>query len=129
MLVVDDDEAIIELLRFLFEEDGLVVQAARNGREALRSLGSELPDLVILDLRLPGLSGLEILREIREDEKWQDLPVIILTVDSSPQTMLEGWKLGVYAYFVKPFDPDEVIHVARRVLSLPRSQPEASRTA
>ncbi len=74
---------------------------------------------MILDLRLPGMSGLDILREIREEEKWRDLPVIILTVDSSPKTMVEGWRLGVYGYFVKPFDPDELLHVTRRVLSLP----------
>lgn len=118
VLVVEDDPALIELLRFLLEREGLQVTVARDGLEALDQLAAHPPDLMLLDLRLPKLEGMDVLWEIRNNPQWQALPVIILSVDDSPRTMLQGWQLGVDGYFVKPFDPDELLRVVRRVLSL-----------
>lgn len=123
VLVVEDDAAIIDLLRFLLEHEGLEVEVARDGLEALDKMEIWLPDLVLLDLRLPKLEGIDVLWEMRQNPKWSNIPVIIISVDSSPQTMLQGWRLGVDSYFVKPFDPDELIRVIRRIIYVSRLEP------
>jgi DNA-binding response OmpR family regulator len=121
---VEDDAAIIELLRFLLEQEGLEVEVARDGLKALDKMEAFSPDLVLLDLRLPKLEGMDVLWEMRQNPRWNNVPVVIISVDSSPQTMLQGWRLGVDSYFIKPFDPDELIRVIRRILSV--SRPELS---
>ncbi len=123
VLVVEDDAAIIELLRFLLEQEGLEVEVAHDGLEALDKMEVWSPDLVLLDLRLPKLEGMDVLWEMRQNPKWSNIPVIIISVDSSPQTMLQGWRLGVDSYFIKPFDPDELIRVVRRIISVSRPEP------
>lgn len=124
VLIVEDDAAIIELLRFLLEQEGLEVEVARDGLKALDKMEAFSPDLVLLDLRLPKLEGMDVLWEMRQNPRWNNVPVVIISVDSSPQTMLQGWRLGVDSYFIKPFDPDELIRVIRRILSV--SRPELS---
>lgn len=122
VLVVEDDVAIIELFRLLLEQEGYRVEAAQDGLEALDMLKNSPPDLVILDLRLPKLEGLDVLREMRSDTILKSVPVVIVSVDDSPQAMLRGWQLGVDGYFVKPFDPEELLRLIRHILSLPCSE-------
>ncbi len=124
VLIVEDDDAILELLRFLMEQEGLEVEVAKDGLDALTRMETRMPDLVLLDLHLPKLEGMDVLWEMRQQPQWENVPVVIISVDSSPQSMLQGWRLGVDSYFVKPFDPDELVRVVRRILSLP--QPEMS---
>ncbi len=123
VLVVEDDAAIIELLRFLLEQEELEVEVAHDGLEALDKMEVWSPDLVLLDLRLPKLEGMDVLWEMRQNPKWSNIPVVVISVDSSPQTMLQGWRLGVDSYFIKPFDPDELIRVIRRIISVSRREP------
>lgn len=123
VLIVEDDTAIIELLRFLFEQEGIEVEVARDGLEALDRLEISQPDLVILDIKLPKLEGTDVLWEMRQNPKWSNIPVVVISVDSSPQTMLQGWRLGVDSYFVKPFDPDELMRIVRRILFASRPGP------
>ncbi len=123
VLVVEDDAAIIELLRFLLEQEGFEVEVAKDGLEALDKMEVWMPDLVLLDLRLPKLEGMDVLWEMRQNPKWNNVPVIIISVDPSPQTMLQGWRLGVDSYFIKPFDPDELVRVVRRIISVSRPEP------
>lgn len=118
VLIVEDDPALIELLRFLLEQEGLEVEVAHDGLEALDKMEVWMPDLVLLDLRLPKLEGMDVLWEMRQNPKLSNTPVVIISVDSSPQTMLQGWRLGVDSYFIKPFDPEELIRVVRRILSV-----------
>ena len=120
---MEDDAAIIELLRFLLEQEGLEVKVAHDGLEALDRMEAFSPDLVLLDLRLPKLEGMDVLWEMRQNPRWNNIPVVIISVDSSPQTMLQGWRLGVDSYFIKPFDPGELIRVVRRILSVSRPEP------
>lgn len=123
MLIVEDDPAIIELIRFLLEREGIEVEVAHDGLEALDRLETFSPDLILLDLKLPKLEGMDVLWEMRQNSKWSNLPVVVISVDSSPHTMLQGWRLGVDSYFIKPFDPDELLRVVRRILSLPHPEP------
>src|SRR5690606_24471858 len=99
---------------------------AASGPEALRALEAEVPDLVVLDLMLPGLSGMEVLREIRRQEAWRDLPVILLTAKREENDRLEGFRSGADDYVSKPFSPQEVVlrvaAVLRRVQQPPPSR-------
>lgn len=122
VLIVEDDPAIMELLRVLLEQEGCEVETARDGLEALERLRAFPPDLVILDLRLPKLEGMDVLWEMRQDSRLKSVPVVIVSVEDAPETMLQGWRLGVDSYFVKPFDPEELMRIVHRILTLPHQE-------
>lgn len=107
ILVVDDDKHILDAFEQVLTERGYEVSQARHGREALDLLQAERPSVVIMDVRLPGMSGLEALARIREcDAK---LPVIIITGHGTMETAVEAMKLGAVDYHLKPFNPQEIL--------------------
>lgn len=113
VLVVDDEERIIRFVRLHFEMKGARVLEATNGREALELVRTELPDLVVLDVRMPGMDGLETLRELR---RVSDVPVIMLTVQADEPDRVLGLDLGADDYMAKPFSPVELVSRAQAVL-------------
>jgi DNA-binding response OmpR family regulator len=117
VLVVDDDASIHKVLRLNLELEGYTVVSAFNGEEALECLASSRPDLVLLDVMMPVLDGLEVLRRIRENDATADLPVILLTARSTEEDMWEGWQRGVDYYLTKPFDIEELLRSMDRLLS------------
>jgi len=117
ILVVDDEPAIVRLLRATLQVDGYAVVAADRGEQALPLLENERPDLVILDLMMPGMDGFETLRWIRSRSK---VPVIMLTARASDADTLKGLQGGADDYVTKPFNPDEL--AARVTAVLRRSQ-------
>ena len=117
ILVVDDEPAIVRLLRATLQVDGYAVVAADRGEQALPLLENERPDLVILDLMMPGMDGFETLRRIRSRSK---VPVIMLTARASDADTLKGLQGGADDYVTKPFNPDEL--AARVTAVLRRSQ-------
>ena len=117
ILVVDDEPAIVRLLRATLQVDGYAVVAADRGEQALPLLENERPDLVILDLMMPGMDGFETLRRIRARSK---VPVIMLTARASDADTLKGLQGGADDYVTKPFNPDEL--AARVTAVLRRSQ-------
>ncbi|HUE96406.1 MAG TPA: response regulator transcription factor [Longimicrobiaceae bacterium] len=123
ILVVDDEPDISALVAYHLARESYRVRTASSGPEALRAIESDVPDLVVLDLMLPGVSGLEVLREIRRQEAWKDLPVILLTAKKEETDRLEGLRLGADDYISKPFSPQEVVlrvaAVLRRVQQPP----------
>jgi two-component system, OmpR family, phosphate regulon response regulator PhoB len=123
ILVVDDEPDISALVAYHLARETYRVRTAATGQEALRAMEAEVPDLVVLDLMLPGLSGLEVLREIRRQEAWKDVPVILLTAKKEETDRLEGLRLGADDYVSKPFSPQEVVlrvgAVLRRVQQPP----------
>lgn len=123
-LVVDDIADIRLVMRLALEPYGFQVTEAGSGSEALDALGagSELPDLVVLDVQMPDLDGWETLRVIRGNPVTATLPVIMCTVKARPQDMARGWELGCDGYVSKPFGPRELADEARSVLS--RSEEE-----
>jgi two-component system phosphate regulon response regulator PhoB len=123
ILVVDDEPDISALLAYHLARESYRVRTAASGSEALRAMELEAPDLVLLDLMLPGLSGLEVLREIRRQLAWRDIPVILLTAKSEEQDRLEGLRLGADDYVSKPFSPQEVVLRVGAVLRRVRQQP------
>nr|HID14126.1 response regulator transcription factor [Anaerolineae bacterium] len=124
ILVVDDELKIVRLVRAYLEGAGFRVVVAYDGQEALAVFRHERPDLVILDLNLPGLDGLDVCRAIR---RHSDVPIIMLTARIEETDRLIGLELGADDYVVKPFSPREVVArvraVLRRTEGLPR-QPE-----
>ena len=106
ILVADDEPNIVRLLRLYLRNEGYEVVAAGDGRQALDRFAAEAPDLVLLDLMMPQLSGLEVCTEIR---KKSDVPVIMLTARSEDIDKIVGLEMGADDYITKPFNPREVV--------------------
>lgn len=109
ILIVDDEEPILELLSFNLEKEGYEVSLARNGDEALESMRKKIPDLVVLDLMLPGMDGLEVCRQMRQYSKFSEIPVIMLTAKGEEVDKIVGLELGADDYMTKPFSPRELV--------------------
>ncbi|MEE0946093.1 MAG: response regulator transcription factor [Acutalibacteraceae bacterium] len=113
ILIVDDDENICELLRLYLEKDGFEVYSVNNGIKAVEAEGKYLPDLILLDIMLPGIDGWQVCREIR---KSSDVPIIMLTAKGETFDKILGLELGADDYVSKPFDAKEVIARIKAVL-------------
>jgi DNA-binding response OmpR family regulator len=113
ILVVDDEPQILQLLRDHLEAAGFSVLDAADGRGAVRVAGTEHPDLIVLDLGLPGLDGLDVTRSLRKDNP---VPIIMLTARSDESDKLVGLELGADDYMTKPFSPKELVARIRAVL-------------
>ena len=113
ILVVDDEPKIARLLRDYLERAGFGVSVAHDGREALMRARTERPDLVILDLGLPALDGLDVTRQLRRDG---DLPILMLTARDDEADRVAGLELGADDYVTKPFSPREVVARVRAIL-------------
>jgi DNA-binding response OmpR family regulator len=125
VLVVDDDPRVSDVVRRYLERDGFTVGLAADGPAALRAFGQDKPDLVVLDLMLPGLDGLEVCRRMRAVAP--DLPVIMLTALGEESDRVLGLEIGADDYVTKPFSPRELVLRIRSVLR--RATPPASATA
>jgi two-component system phosphate regulon response regulator PhoB len=121
VLIVEDELPQVELLRYNLEADGLAVTVASDGEEALLKIEEEAPDLVLLDWMLPGLSGMEVCRRLRQRSATRQLPIIILTARGEESDRIMGLESGADDYVVKPFSPSEMIARVRAVLR--RSRP------
>jgi two-component system alkaline phosphatase synthesis response regulator PhoP len=113
VLVVDDDVKTVDLIRLYLDRDGYQVLTAYNGVEALRLARENYPDLIVLDLMLPDIDGLEVCRTLRRES---DVPIIMLTARTTDQDKLTGLDLGADDYMSKPFSPKEVVARVRAVL-------------
>ena len=109
ILVVDDEEPILELLRFNLEKDGYQVSGAKDGQEALERVEREQPDLIVLDVMLPGMDGLEVCRILRLNPRFQQIPIIMLTAKGEEIDTILGLELGADDYMTKPFSPRELL--------------------
>lgn len=108
-MVIEDEKEIRDLVRYNLEKAGFRVAAAGDGEEGLRQLFAARPDALVLDLMLPGMNGLEILREVRGEPATHDLPVIVLTARSAEMDKLLGFEHGADDYLTKPFSPRELV--------------------
>ncbi|HEX9842528.1 MAG TPA: response regulator transcription factor [bacterium] len=105
ILVVEDEEDILELVRFNLAKDGFRVEGLASGEEGLRAVRSQPPDLLILDLMLPGMDGLEVCRRLRADEATRQVPIVMLTAKGEEADIVTGLELGADDYIPKPFSP------------------------
>jgi len=121
VLVVEDEPDISGLLAFHLEREGYQVLRSRNGAEALQLVRARRPDLVLLDLMLPGIDGLEVCRRLRQDPATAALPIVMLTAKGEEVDRVLGLELGADDYIVKPFSPKEVVARVRAVLRRARA--------
>ena len=122
VLVIEDEKEIRDLVRYNLERAGYRVAAVADGDQGLERLFAARPDLLVLDLMLPGRNGLEILREVRGEPTTRELPVIVLTARSTEMDKLLGFEHGADDYLTKPFSPRELL--ARVEALLRRSRPD-----
>jgi len=123
ILVIDDEKDLIELVRYNLEKDGFDVIAATDGQSGLEVVKKHRPDLVVLDLMMPGLDGLQVCQQLRADPRAGRIPVIMLTAKATEADRIVGLELGADDYITKPFSPREVLARVKAVLR--RSAPAA----
>jgi len=109
VLVIDDDPVIVKLLRVNFELEGFNVISAGDGREGVEKARNERPDVVISDIMMPTMNGLELVSTLKSDPNTADLPVLLLSAKAQLADVQRGFELGADDYVTKPFDPIELI--------------------
>ncbi len=115
VLIVDDDEAVLGLIAATLTVAGIDSRTATNGTEALNSISTTLPDCVVLDIMMPGPSGLDLCAALRADQRTGAIPVILLTARDQLDDRAAGFDCGADDYITKPFHPDDL---SRRVIAL-----------
>ena len=126
VLVVEDEPDIAALIAYQLTRAGFRVETAGDGPEALRALGRQIPDLLVLDRMLPGLSGDDVLRQLKSESATMNIPVLILTAKREQEDRIEGLELGADDYLTKPFSPRELV---LRVQAILRRAQEAGMTS
>ncbi len=123
VLIVEDERDIRDLVLFHLEREGFQVSSASSGEEALRQVRHATPDLVLLDLMLPAMGGLEVCRKLRQDPATVALPIVMLTAKGDEVDRVLGLELGADDYIVKPFSPKELLARVRAVLRRAKPAP------
>ncbi len=116
ILIVDDERDIVELVRFNLKREGYQTLVAFSGEAALSMATKELPDLVVLDLMLPGIDGLEVTRRIRDNAMTYEIPIVMLTAKGEESDIVTGLEIGANDYISKPFSPRELVARIRGIL-------------
>ena len=116
ILVVDDEEDILELVRYNLVREGYAVSTALSGEEALKAAVAEPMDLIVLDLMLPGIDGLEVARRLKQNSETKEAPIVMLTAKGEEADIVTGLELGADDYVTKPFSPRILIARIKAVL-------------
>lgn len=117
LLIVDDEPNLLRALEALLNADGFEVTTARSGPDAMVKLAQAVPDLIVSDIRMPGMSGYELARQLRDSSRTALVPIIFLTAKGESEDRIEGFRAGVDAYLTKPFVPDELLALINNILS------------
>lgn len=124
VLVVEDEQDILELLTYNLEKEGYRTVTALTGEEALERVSEDKPDLILLDLLLPGLDGLEVCRRLKHDDCSRDIPILMVTAKGEDSDIITGLEIGADDYITKPFSPKVLIARIRSSLRRKTSSPE-----
>ena len=116
ILAVDDEEDILELLRVNLTREGFAVVCAASGEEGLKTAHSQSPDLILLDLMLPGMDGLEVAKRLKKEDATKDIPIIMVTAKGEEADIVTGLEVGAEDYITKPFSRKVLIARVRAVL-------------
>lgn len=117
VLIVDDEPNIVIPLQFLMEQNGYNVFVAETGEYAVEAIKNQKPDIILLDIMLPGLDGFEICRMIRETPEWQNIKIILVTAMSRDADITKGLSLGADAFIIKPFSNAKVVDKVKELLN------------
>jgi two-component system, OmpR family, alkaline phosphatase synthesis response regulator PhoP len=116
VLVVDDEREILELVKYNLDKEGYSVTVVESGEDALAATRTKMPDIVVLDLMLPGVDGLEVCRRLKADDRTRGIPIVMLTAKGSEADVVAGLELGAADYITKPFSPRVLTARVRAVL-------------
>ena len=116
ILVVDDEVDLVETIRFPLESEGFTVLVSYNGEDALNQARTENPDLILLDIMLPKLDGYKVCRLLKFDERYRNIPILMLTAKTQEKDKTIGMETGADEYITKPFDMDELLEKVRAYL-------------
>jgi DNA-binding NarL/FixJ family response regulator len=116
LLVVDDDPGLLRAVAETLRAEGYEVTTARRGAEALVRVAESLPDLIVSDIRMPGMDGYELVRNLRASARAKLIPIVFLTAKDETADRIAGFRTGVDAYLTKPFEPDELLAVVANIL-------------
>ena len=117
ILLVEDDPFLVEIYTTKLKEAGYLVEVVNDGEESLKKISEENPDLVLLDIVLPGLDGWEILRNLKKDQKFKNLKIVILSNLGQKEEVEKGKELGAVKYMVKArFTPSEVVEEIKKII-------------
>jgi len=117
LLIVDDEPNLLRALEAYLTTEGFDVTTARSGAEALVKIAQTVPDLIISDIRMPGMNGYELARQLRDASRTALVPIVFLTAKGETGDRIEGFRAGVDAYFTKPFVPDELLAMIKNILT------------
>lgn len=117
LLIVDDEPNLLRAVAACLRTAGYEVQTARSGREALGKVAETVPDLIVSDIRMPGIDGYQLARQIRSSPRTALVPIVFLTAKDETADRIEGFRAGIDAYLTKPFEPDELIAVVHGILN------------
>lgn len=118
VLVVDDEPTARSMLRLILVRAGFEVREAKDGYEALEQVERNVPDVMLLDIMMPGMDGFTVCQILREQENTVDLPIIMLSARADPESVNTGLRVGATKYLTKPVTPDELTRHVREVLSI-----------
>jgi two-component system alkaline phosphatase synthesis response regulator PhoP len=118
IMVVDDEPDLVRLVQFRLEREGWDVVTATDGLSAISLIVDEKPDLIFLDVMMPGMDGFEVLEQIRTTRGVQKTPVIMLTAKGTTTDLEKARSLYVQHYIIKPFDPDKLVERAKKILDI-----------
>ena len=117
LLVVDDEPNLLRAVAACLKAEGYEVSTARSGQEALLQLAESVPDLIISDIRMPGMDGYKLARQLRGSPRTALVPIVFLTAKDETADRIEGFRAGIDVYLTKPFEPDELIAVVNGILN------------
>jgi len=117
ILVCDDERTIVRLVEVNLQQQGYEVLTAYSGAECLEKVAADNPDLIVLDVMMPEMTGFEVLEKLKGDEATQHIPVVMLTAKSQDQDVLRGWQSGVECYLTKPFNMMELVAFIKRIFA------------
>lgn len=117
LLLVDDEPGLRQAVQAYLEEEGFTVQVASNAREGWELLQQYSPELVISDIMMPQVDGYQFLQQLREDPRYETLPVVFLTARGMTSDRIQGYNAGCDAYLSKPFDPEELVAIVTNLLA------------
>jgi DNA-binding NarL/FixJ family response regulator len=116
LLIVDDEPNLLRAVDAVLRNEGFETSTARNGRDALLSVAQNLPDLIVSDIRMPGMDGYTLARRLRSAPAYALIPIVFLSAKGEMQDRVEGFRSGVDVYLTKPFEPDELVAVINNIL-------------
>lgn len=116
LLIVDDEPNLLRAVEAVLRNEGFDTSTGRNGREALLRVAEVLPDLIVSDVRMPGMDGYALARRLRSDPVTALIPIVFLSAKDEMQDRIEGFRAGIDVYLTKPFEPDELVAVISNIL-------------